>query len=287
MCVSRSRVKRNSTDPSPMSTATTPESPADPRAGWQLTACRERVADDGLQARNEVKFVLPGADVGSLRKILEACGQRLAFGNNARADRSRVVVSTVRSVYFDDWTLSACRANLDGLGVRRKLRLRWYDRLLPARDLVLEIKWRRHRATGKHRLHLHSEQVLDEFSFGEMRAELLRLAPVEFLESLWQAAEPVVLVEYQREHFASPSGDIRMTLDHGLVFYDQFSKNELSVRFPRRLAELAIVEVKGPIGAELELRAALGPFAARVGGFSKYVAGCQLFGLVPSPDRQS
>jgi len=253
----------------------------------RLTARPERLGQAGSdepQARNEVKFVLPGADVGALRKMLEARGQRLSFGKNHSDGPALVSTSTVRSVYFDDWQRTACRANLDGLGVRRKMRLRWYDHLLPQHDLVLEIKWRKHRATGKHRLHLHSDQPLGAFSYGALRTELLRLAPDEFIASLWESPEPVVLVEYQREHFAFPDGDIRMTLDYALAFYDQFAKNSLAVRFPRHLRELAIVEVKGPIGAERELREALGPFAARVGGFSKYVAGCQQFRHAPTTD---
>lgn len=72
------------------------------RTSLRLTTCRDRIADDCLQTRCEIKSVLPRPDVGGLRTILEACRQRLAFGSNARGDRSRVAVSTVRSVCCDD-----------------------------------------------------------------------------------------------------------------------------------------------------------------------------------------
>lgn len=230
-----------------------------------------KTMDTDQRARNEIKFAIRNPDLGSLRKLLESRGKRLCFNEH---------VSTVRSVYFDDWQLSACQANLNGVGDRQKLRLRWYDSILPQNKIVLEIKWRRHRATGKHRLHLQTNVPASELSYRTLRNELLRVAPDEFLRQLWQSTEPTVLVEYRREHFASPDGITRMTLDRDLAFYDQTSKNFISVRFPRYLRDLAMVEVKGPVGAENELRKAWAPFASRVGGCSKYVHGCRLLGLI-------
>jgi VTC domain len=98
-----------------------------------------------LAERREVKFVLTGSDIGTLRRVLET---------NTRRQIHNHEVSTVRSVYFDDARLSACQANLDGLGIRRKLRLRWYDQLMPGHEGYLEIKWRNNRVTGKHRMHV-------------------------------------------------------------------------------------------------------------------------------------
>ncbi len=41
--------------------------------------------------------------------------------------------------------------------------------------------------------------------------------------------EPTVLVEYKREHFIA--GDLRLTIDYDLAFYDQTGKQFLSTRF--------------------------------------------------------
>ena len=109
------------------------------------------VTRSGLKSRREIKYVLPRMDVGKLRSLLETNCRRLI--HNER-------VSVVRSIYFDDVRLSACRANLDGLGIRRKLRLRWYDSLRPGTDFFLEVKWRNDRVTGKHRLQLHAGSTI-------------------------------------------------------------------------------------------------------------------------------
>lgn len=62
-----------------------------------------------LARRREVKFDLTGADIGTLRNMMES---------NTRRQIHNKAVSVVRSVYFDDCRLSACQANLDGLGER-------------------------------------------------------------------------------------------------------------------------------------------------------------------------
>ena len=113
--------------------------------------------DDGttrhdLTSRREIKYALVDTDVGKLRRLLEANCRRLIHNDE---------ISVVRSIYFDDACLSSCRANLDGLGARRKLRLRWYDSLRPGTKFFVEIKWRDNRVTGKHRLEIRSEESID------------------------------------------------------------------------------------------------------------------------------
>ena len=45
-------------------------------------------------------------------------------------------VSLVSSIYFDDDQLNSCRESLAGVNRRTKVRLRWYDRPLPAGGAV-------------------------------------------------------------------------------------------------------------------------------------------------------
>ena len=104
------------------------------------------ILDDGtsrpdLMARRELKYVFTRHDVSTLRHVLRQVCRPIVHAGP---------VSTVRSVYFDDPCLSACRANLDGIGLRHKTRIRWYDREHPADRFFLETKWRRHRICGKH-----------------------------------------------------------------------------------------------------------------------------------------
>ena len=96
-----------------------------------------------LAAREETKYVFRDHDVAALRDVLLRSCRPISYAGP---------VSTVHSLYFDDEQLSACRANLDGIGIRHKTRLRWYDRPAPDGELYFETKWRRHRVVGKRRL---------------------------------------------------------------------------------------------------------------------------------------
>ncbi|MCC6510356.1 MAG: VTC domain-containing protein [Pirellulaceae bacterium] len=224
-----------------------------------------------LAQRREVKYVLTGADVGTVRTLLDT---------NTRRQIHHHEVSVVRSVYFDDARLSACQANLNGLGRRRKLRLRWYDQLLPGRDAFLEIKWRDNKVTGKHRMHVTCEQSLSELAYKHWTAALTESVPERYLPYLLAYSDPIVIVEYRREHFISPDGQLRLTIDYDLAFYDQTGKQFLSTRFPQRLNDFMVLEGKTPVGRESELKQLLYPLALRAARCSKYVHGCQTLGLV-------
>ncbi len=224
-----------------------------------------------LARRRELKFTLYHPDLGSLRRLLEGNGKRQVFRRN---------VSTVRTVYFDDALLSACHANLDGLGKRRKLRLRWYDSPLPGTECYLEIKWRDNRVTGKHRMHLRASEMVGNWTYKTLWARLATVVPQQHLPTLFQFPEPVLLVEYQREHFVSIDGHLRVTLDYDIAYFDQTGKQRISTSFGLRHDGLVVLEGKTPIGYENQLRMFLRPFSGRVTRCSKYTQGCQKFGLV-------
>lgn len=228
-----------------------------------------------LTSRSEIKYALPQMDVGKLRRLLETNCRRLI--HNER-------ISTVRSIYFDDARLSACRANLDGLGSRRKLRLRWYDSLRPGTDFFFEIKWRDNRLTGKHRLEVRAGRPLADLSYSQIRRGLEAAVPEGLIPDLLRYSDPIIVVQYKREHFASDDG-LRLTLDYDLTYYDQTGKPAVSTSFPRRLEGFVVVEGKTPVGREVELRRWLHPFSPRIGRCSKYVHGCCQLGLIRGSEQ--
>lgn len=224
-----------------------------------------------LTKRRETKFTFDARNLEPVRSVLSGNCRRLVHNE---------AVSTVRSIYFDDGWLSACAANINGLGMRKKFRLRWYDSLLPQHDLFLEVKWRNSRVTGKHRYHLRSNTLIGEHSYRQLRHALQHIVPEEVLPVFVQNTEPVVLVEYRREHYISPDQATRLTMDYDLRFYRQWGMSRISVDFPCALERLALVEGKTPVGREGELQALMYPLRMRPGRCSKYVHGCQQIGLV-------
>jgi len=172
---------------------------------------------------------------------------------------------------------------LDGQRRRRKLRLRWYDSLQPGPDFYLEVKWRDNRVTGKHRLQMRSSEPLSSLSYHGIRQRLEGLVPEPLQRDLLRFSEPILIVQYQREHFATDDG-LRITLDYGITYYDQRGKHRISTAFPRRLEGLIVLEGKTPVGREAELRRWLHPFAPRATRCSKYVHGCSLLGHIRPSD---
>ncbi len=223
-----------------------------------------------LASRREIKYGIPRTDVGKLQRLLETNCKRLVHNNQ---------VSAVRSIYFDDPALGACRANLNGLSSRRKLRLRWYDSLQPGSHFFVEIKWRDNRLTGKHRLEMRSPVPLCELSYREILENIEPHIPDHLMRYLIAYCEPIVIVEYQREHFATNDG-LRLTLDYDLTYYDQTSRERVWTGFPRRVDGIVVLEGKTPIGRESEIPRWLHPFSPRATRFSKYVIGCNQIGLI-------
>lgn len=225
--------------------------------------------------RREIKFPFRRADVGTLRRVLESNCVPVSFSDE---------VSTVRSIYFDDPLLSACRANLDGVGQRTKLRLRWYDSPWPGGSFYLEIKWRRNLLTGKARLRLGSPACLSSVPFSALVSQLLDIVPDEFREELLRRSEPIVLVEYKRRHFVSRDRSLRVTLDYDLKFHDLCGRTAMHSAWPVGGEDLLVVEGKAPAGRQTELAPLLHPLSPRAARNSKYVLGCRALGLIHPRD---
>ncbi|HAB13630.1 MAG TPA: hypothetical protein DCE47_18280 [Planctomycetaceae bacterium] len=250
--------------------ATEQESSTEPR---QSTFCL--VEGDGpredLVSRQEVKYVAAHTDIATLRKLLETNGRRLVYNKP---------VSTVRSIYFDDVQLSSCHANLGGIGRRQKVRVRWYDSLVPQENVFLEVKWRNNQITGKHRHALQTRQPLADLDYRKITDDLIDVLPPARVGDLLESHDPIVIVEYKREHFEARDASVRMTLDYDLVFYDQTGKRSLSTAFPQPMPDTVIVEGKTPPGGQQDVCDFLYPLTPRISPFSKYYHACRHLGLI-------
>lgn len=227
---------------------------------------------DDHDGRREVKYAFERADLFGLRRHLLDAGRRIRFSEDD--------VSVVRSIYFDDNRLSTATANVDGIGRRRKVRLRWYDRAEPGEQFFFEIKWRRNRLTGKARRHLLADAPLSGLTFEEMKTALLEVLDEPLRELLCWYPEPTVLVEYRREHFELPDIRARVTLDYDLKFYDQSGRVRPATTFGLPRPEFVVMEVKTKKNAAPGLHGVLRPFSPRATRSSKYVDGCTQLGLL-------
>ncbi|MEM7164823.1 MAG: VTC domain-containing protein [Planctomycetota bacterium] len=240
-------------------------------SGARLRLLDDGKARDDLSLRRESKYVFTNFDVATLRTTLRRSCTPIVYGDR---------VSKVASIYFDDPRLSACRANLDGVGLRHKTRLRWYDQPYPGDHFFYEKKWRRHRATGKHRLRIGNDSDFQSTPLKRLHAALRRTIPDPYTRHLYDDTEAVVLVEYDREHFALDGSGARFTLDYNIRFYPQLFRRCLSRRFVHRLSGVALIECKHAPTEHAAVHGALRPLPARKARFSKYVTGCEQLGYI-------
>ena len=244
-------------------------SPGQPDVTFEVIDAGHSRAD--LKTRKELKFTLPRADVRKLRSVL---------AGNGRKQLHNLEVSTVHSVYFDDHWFSTCRANMDGLGCRNKVRIRWYDTPRPMHEFFFEIKWRENRVTGKHRLHVRSSKSLEKLNYRTIVEKLSAALPEHCQSFLARYCEPTVLVRYEREHFTALNGPLRATIDYNICYFDQTGRQFITTSFGHRHEGLVVLEGKMPVGRESELRAMLHPLGPRLDRCSKYVYGCEMLGLI-------
>ena len=221
---------------------------------------------DDLKIRREIKYAFPDTDiVDELRELLSGSCKRIIYNKP---------VSIVRSIYFDDWQNRLLYANIDGVGNRKKIRIRWYDQKYPLNDFFFEIKWRKNYITGKHRFQIKSPEKLAQISYKNIVKKILNVLPEDHYAMLDLHSEPIVVVEYKREHFISPDENLRLTLDYDLVFYDQTGKEYPDLEFGVSKNNFVVIEGKGSPDIVSNIKDFLYPFKPRATRCSKYAYGC-------------
>lgn len=227
------------------------------------------------------------------RKFLCAEGQAeaiLAWLEHALLPDPRFPRAVVSSIYFDTPDLAFYREKQDGLFLRSKVRLRWYEddgaerslgveRLSgagrsaggeAAGDCFLEVKQKEGRVSRKFRIALPRPPVLrDGEPLGDDGIAALGARAGELGCSPPGPLVPVLLVRYRRRRYVDPRSLARLSLDAGIVC------THVNPAFvpgsPPAYLAVTVLEVKGGDGA---FRRSLGPLVGRLApeSFSKYAS---------------
>ncbi len=180
----------------------------------------------------------------------------------------------VNNIYFDTEACDTLRDNLRGVGVRRKLRLRWYGPdLFCITASRLELKAREGDVGWKvvHPLY-------------EVTLELRRLAWAEIIRAvrradsvadLWlsYAPRPTLINSYRRAYYVTVDSTVRLTVDEALRAYDQRWTSRPNLRHPVPLAPIGVVEFKAAPRDYPHLLRVVNAFPLRPSRHSKYVRG--------------
>lgn len=175
----------------------------------------------------------------------------------------------VHNLYYDHPDRRLLRQGRDGVSVRRKVRIRWYDGDLASP--TLEIKGRTGQLGWKvsHRL-----PALTDADLRRPLHELLDGVPAPLVESL-RGLQPTLANRYRRSYWQSRNGDFRATIDQSL----RFGRPHRAMALDPLGGEL-VLELKYADSAAGDEAAVVGPLGLRVGRFSKYSVGCELLGIV-------
>ena len=184
----------------------------------------------------------------------------------------------IRSLYFDNASDKALREKVDGVNIREKFRIRYYNN-----DTSLIHLEKKSKVNGLCRkdsvtLSFEQAQAIANGDYGWMIASGVPLIQELYSKMMSQGLRPKTIVDYLREPFVFAPGNVRVTLDYnirtGMNCTDFLNPNCVTV--PAGDAPI-ILEVKWDEYLPDIIRDAVQLPNCRVGAFSKYAV-CRMYG---------
>jgi hypothetical protein len=224
---------------------------------------------EDLQFRHEWKHVISESDRIAIRQRLRA----VAHLDEHAVDGSYLI----RSLYFDNLSDRALREKLDGVNMREKFRIRYYNQNTD--QIQLEKKSKQNGLGTKAQAALTKEQAQ---SIVDGQIEWMRDAEEALLRELYlkmknQGLRARTIVDYTREPFVYGPGNVRVTLDYNIRTGLQSTDflNTDCVTIPAGFE--TILEVKWDNFLPGIIRDAVQLPNRQTSSFSKYAA-CRMFG---------
>lgn len=207
--------------------------------------------------RNEWKYYLSLWDCQELKERFQAVMQRDPHAADG--------LYSIRSLYFDDYWNSAYNEKIAGVNCRKKYRIRIYNCSDAVIRLERKLKIGNYIHKDSARLTRQEYEWIIAGEYGFLLKHENRLCQEFWFECTSNVMRPKVIVDYEREPFVLPEGDVRVTFDSNVraaapendLFDPQiasceiipFGKTIMEVKFTEFLPEV-IKEVLPPGGQE-------------------------------------
>ena len=223
-----------------------------------------------MDFRHEWKIEITYADMIAIRQRLRAVAQPDEHAIDGRY--------WIRSLYFDNQADKALREKLDGVDMREKFRIRYYNG--DAAVIHLEKKSKRNGLCSKQSAELTAAeaQSIVDGDWTWMLSSGRPLVRELYSKMNAQGLRPRTIVDYMREPFVYTPGNVRVTLDYdirtGMGCTDFLNPGCITV--PAGDAPI-ILEVKWDTFLPDIIRDAVQLSGRRAGAFSKYAA-CRIYG---------
>ena len=223
-----------------------------------------------MKYRHEWKHEINYADLLTLRLRLSAVMKRdeHAIGGIYR----------IRSLYFDNLSDKALWEEIDGVNVREKFRIRYYNG--DASFIVLEKKSKINGLCAKESCRITEDeaQKIVDGNLGWMPESGRPLCLELYSKMCSQGLRPKTIVDYTRDPFIYGPGNVRVTIDYNIrtgAFRTDFLNPE-TLTLPAGESPI-ILEVKWDDFLPDIIRDAVTIPGRRVSAFSKYEQ-CRIFG---------
>ena len=223
-----------------------------------------------IHYRHEWKHEISYADLLAIRQRLRAVAESDPHAENGRY--------LIRSLYFDNLSDKALREKIDGVNLREKFRIRYYNGDLSV--IHLEKKSKRAGLGTKYSAELTKDeaQSIVDGELDWMMSSGRPLVQELYCKMRYQGLRPKTIVDYTREPFIYRPGNVRVTFDYdirtGLICTDFLNPD--CVTIPAGDAPI-LLEVKWDAFLPSVIRDAVQTPGRRVEAFSKY-AQCRIYG---------
>jgi hypothetical protein len=217
-----------------------------------------------ITKRCEIKFVSPAIDYNTLLQWVR---------DNPACFSREFPTRKINNIYFDSFNFNAYCDNISGSSSRVKIRYRWYGDSPQPISGALEVKWKRNHFSGKTIFKVSDPLENVEGDWVALRKEITSYLP-EYGKNLLDSNPLAILINrYNRDYFRSKDGQVRITLDTCLRFYDQMRKPTPNYFVKSTFPDIVVLEVKFPREYKTSTSQILRNIPLRVSRHSKYVSG--------------
>ncbi len=161
-----------------------------------------------MDFRNEWKHEINYSDLIAIRQRLCVIAKKDPHASEGSYQ--------IRSLYFDTPTDKALLEKINGVSKREKFRIRYYNHDISI--ILLEKKSKYNGLCSKERILLTCEeaQMLSEGKYDWMMLSSSQLVKELYVKIRSQGLRPKTIVDYTREPFIYPYGNVRVTLDYNI-----------------------------------------------------------------------
>ena len=226
-----------------------------------------------IHYRHEVKHEISYSDLIAIRQGLRAVAMPDPHAANGKY--------TIRSLYFDNLYDKALREKVDGVNMREKFRIRYYN--ADTSLIHLEKKSKLNGLGTKYSANLTAEEVqkiIDQDTEWMLHSDRPLIEEL-YCKMKYQGLKPQTIVDYEREPYIYGPGNVRVTFDYniktGLRCTDFLNKDHILVPAVRPETSTGIIlEVKWDAYLPDIIRDVVQIHGRREGAFSKYMA-CRMY----------